>query len=710
MTVLQTVSLTASDIKVRWNEPYASESLNSRAVASQPKGTTVGFVVKSALAGGYNLSVAPDPTLGISVAHYYDSTQALTLTVVENVTHSFDLTAQANSTVYVVLRVDYAITVPTTAEVQIVNAAELVAFPDLVLLARVKVPAVLPVNLDSAINQGFRTVSGDNLLLDTQPPINLMPDPQFSTAVWTAPVAIAVAISGAVIRSSPTAMRLIAGAPASASVTSPRVRVTSSGSYRVGLWVYTPSGGNALSGAGVTLQVQWISRAYSAGIGWVETVLSTTDVDGPFLTPTNTWTNLKGKITAPSGANSARVLLTYATTSGWLYVDDVEFTARSSQATVSGAIQDLIEYDVPALPQNLILNADLALWQRRGTGTDLVVAANPHYAADRWYVWQAGLVSGEVAYTKGAGPSAQLPVCASVGRAVTTSTSPIYFAQEVDRTLWMQWVRKFSQARINVRFWAKANAPFIANDSLVVRLDIGTDADPEVPSAPFSGRAGTVYSGSAYQELSPGTLTTSWQQFGVTFSQSSSSFPITSTATEASIAFKIYCPSSIPGGPAESVSIAGIQVWASDDAIAYPAVPPFCLAGGDYAGEFAICQRYYEKSYQPAEQPGSTLVLGSSEMYGFSTATTGLLPRVRFRTSKRALPKTPAIYEPVNGQVGYVYMTADVGNEYKVASSVVFSRDIFEVAVTPGGPSVLPNATGQALNFHWVADAEFGWA
>jgi len=338
MAVYQSVILSPDAIKMRWKEPYITAGLNTKTLALLPKGVFTGFTV--APNAGYTVDVQVDPVLGIAGANVLETTGGkYCVTIIQTSTIPIDLTAQAGLTVFIALDAQYAVGASTAAQVRVVDAAEAGFLPsgaapinpDLVILARVDVPASpVPGGPITAamINMGYRTSSGDSLPPDAKPRVNLIGNPGFEQDANTVfPLGWQFFGSGVVVTASTDnahtgtkSMKMVAAAPANAFVRT-FLPCVGGETYRVGMWIR--AGATAISGAGVRLEVAFVNRA-DAIVG------STVLVDTAFTGAGTTYVQRKGLVTAPVDADMAVVVVLFdAATAGIAYVDDIEFsTAR----------------------------------------------------------------------------------------------------------------------------------------------------------------------------------------------------------------------------------------------------------------------------------------------------------------------------------------------------------------------------------------------
>jgi len=125
----------------------------------------------------------------------------------------------------------------------------------------------------------------------------------------------------------------------------------------------------------------------------------------------------------------------------------------------------------------------------------------------------------------------------------------------------------------------------------------------------------------------------------------------------------------------------------------------FNRAGRDIQGELALCQRYYEKSYNDLVDPGTVTREGSA---GFnSRLATEHTGTIKFGVSKITLP-TCNVYSPQNGSVSRMDdQGAGFVNSFATISATLIGLNGFAEILSNGGFTV-----GGNTNFHWTADAE----
>lgn len=332
MSVLQNINLADTTIKMRWQEPYITTGLNQKSVASDARGVVAGF--KVAPSSGYVVEVQVDPGFGLSIANVLDTTGGnFALTVIQPTPMFVDLTAQAGSTVFIALDAQYAVGSPTTAQLKVVDAAELAVNDDLVLLARVTVPASPPVVVAN-INMGYRLRSGDSVPVDAKPYFNELFNGDFESDAngsaapgWTLAGGTVGSTSTDFAKTGTKSLKLVVSSTGTSF--SSYVPVIAGETYRVGLWTRTAAGG--LTGTGMQLRAAFFDRNY--------VLLSTSDVDAPLTGVVTTFAERKALVVAPLNAAHGRIELFFdGTTTGTAYVDDVEFAHPRADALARAAV------------------------------------------------------------------------------------------------------------------------------------------------------------------------------------------------------------------------------------------------------------------------------------------------------------------------------------------------------------------------------------
>jgi|GEM_PF-3784773 len=165
MSLLDQKPIASEFIKLRWLEPYASSGFNRSQFKTTPRGVYNGFVVKAG-PGAREVSVVHDDPTGWDESTGYaygafDTASGWSVAVHSSLTgfnttvaiqagpdrnFVFDVDSYGGQSVFFALDVQYLQGIDTAAQVKLVQADDLEADPALVVLARVDVPAVDPVD------------------------------------------------------------------------------------------------------------------------------------------------------------------------------------------------------------------------------------------------------------------------------------------------------------------------------------------------------------------------------------------------------------------------------------------------------------------------------------------------------------------------------------------------------------------------------------
>jgi hypothetical protein len=245
-----------------------------------------------------------------------------------------------------------------------------------------------------------------------------------------------------------------------------------------------------------------------------------------------------------------------------------------TQDNVGGAVAPYVA------GKNALINGGFDIWQR---GTSFAYGGSnvATYTADRWFV-----SSGSNAYTISRVASGldgfqyAIRVQRNSG-STTTSAINVMYGLETSNSV------RFAGKQIIVSFYARAGANFSASSNTIFTPIIsGTGTDQNINSG-FTGQTTVNNKGQV--------LTTSWQRFTVTGT-------VASTATQ--LAFYLASTPTGTAGANDYYDIAGVQLEEGN-------VPsPFARSGGSIGGELALCQRYFQKSYDITVVPGTAAANG----------------------------------------------------------------------------------------------------
>lgn len=328
---------------------------------------------------------------------------------------------------------------------------------------------------------------------------------------------------------------------------------------------------------------------------------------------------------------------------------------------------------------NRLINGSFDVWQR---GTSFATGSG--YTADRWkigyqddgavYTRQASDLTGFNYYMRmikgGTANGSHM-----VQQAIETQNTPDMVGQWVTFSCWARLSNTTTQATHQL--------------TMALGFSAATDYSGWLNSADIcsyyarwraTGATGVTFQAGS-TTVSPSTpiqnsltLTTSWQRFYYTL------FVPSNTKT---IVCGVYSEATLQNG---GIDVVGMQFELGTS--------PSAFNRRDIQQELAMCQRYYEKSYDLSTAPGGLTFGGSIST--FPAAYAVYFP-IQYKVMKRVTPTTLTFYSPMNGATG-VY---NFNNTTNVALSGTLSQGQYGccpyTGATPGNVSAY---------VHFTADAE----
>jgi len=271
--------------------------------------------------------------------------------------------------------------------------------------------------------------------------------------------------------------------------------------------------------------------------------------------------------------------------------------------------------------KNRIINGAMGIWQRATSysGTPSIVA---YGSADRWAFYSTSAITASQSTSVPSGFQYSLKV--QRPNAATT-TNQIYAFQVVETNNMLDLVGQ----TVTLSFWAKAGANFSASGSTIsVFVNTGTVAD----QGSVSGLGG--WTGSATPLSLSQTITTTWTRYSVTGT-------ISSSALELDAGF-YYSPAGTAGAD-DAFYITGVQLEKGSTATSFDYRP--------YGTELALCQRYFEMSYDQGTAIGTATASGTTYVTATSDSANSFVVSVSYAVVKRATP-TITFYNPSTGASG----------------------------------------------------------
>lgn len=308
--------------------------------------------------------------------------------------------------------------------------------------------------------------------------------------------------------------------------------------------------------------------------------------------------------------------------------------------------------------KNKIINGNFDIWQRgiNFTGSE--------YTADRWY---AAAILGSItqqAFTLGQTDVPGEPTYFSRGTITSNSQGFQLFQQRIES------VRTLAGKLATVSFYARLNSGSITFTPRLVQ-NFGTGGSP---------------SSSVITNLGSFSPTGSWQKFIYTVAVPSITGKTLGTNNDDYLSFEFLIDNTNTG----VLDLAKVQVEEGTIATEFEQ--------RHLQQELALCQRFYEKSYNTGIYPGSISYNTGDCNFRVSQFNNYLSGNVNYKSIKRAIP-TVTFYRPSTGTVNVIEDTAE-GNPKTVTSFESGTNSMNIIGVSVAG------TFGDVYQFHFTADAE----
>lgn len=315
--------------------------------------------------------------------------------------------------------------------------------------------------------------------------------------------------------------------------------------------------------------------------------------------------------------------------------------------------------------RNYLINGNFDIWQRN---TSFLFTIGSNYCADRWEAQISGIAPNNLTITRSAFTPGQTAV-------PDEPTYYISFANpDVETTYLVQkieGVRTLAGKRAYVEFYLKANN--ISSVSVNFYQYFGT------------GGSGTnvIFLGSI------STPSSSWTKYSFFIDITSISGKTIGALNDDSLQL-VFTISS--GSYPNDFDFAHIGVY---EAVNKSIVPPW--QNRPWEQELALCQRYYEKSYNQATVPGTVTFIGSFGVTSLSSGAGVHAVSPKFAVTKRGTP-TSQVYSPTTGAAASVDFAGATygGIVLGVPSQQYLCSGLF---------TTVPATSGD-LTLQWTADAE----
>jgi hypothetical protein len=324
--------------------------------------------------------------------------------------------------------------------------------------------------------------------------------------------------------------------------------------------------------------------------------------------------------------------------------------------------------------RNYLINGNMDFAQRLGAGG---TSTNPNnvYTLDRWKAQFTGTAAGTViqrqttGFTPPAGSTSYMEVKATGG----TNTG-FQVGQQIEYSMMPALLGN----TVVVSFYAQAAVNNAASTSLTVKIRTQTSSIDSTS---------TLFTATAITQAV--TITTSWAFYSATFT-------VPSNALSLSVEFSLGALATNDGFNLTQVMLNQGLAPGSN----------FALAGRHLGDELALCQRYYEKTYNISVAPGTSTQVGLVNVNQREVASpVNILGGVRFKVTKRATP-TVTIYG-ASGTVNSGNTITNTGGT--LSSDVTLNPTFFGTGADGTGGYADTNNIGSNNHqlYHFTADAEF---
>jgi hypothetical protein len=319
--------------------------------------------------------------------------------------------------------------------------------------------------------------------------------------------------------------------------------------------------------------------------------------------------------------------------------------------------------------RNVLINGSMDIWQR---GTSFAGTAGIVYSADRWFTYRAAGATGHTA-SRQTGPT-NFQYCLRMQRdSGNTSTADIYLEQDVESAN----SYAFAGKQFVLSFWARAGSNYSSASSLLTaQVWTGTGTDQRIQSG-FTG--GTTPGNSSV------TLTTTWQQFYVYGVAAAST-------TQLGVRFGYT-----PVGTASTndyFEVTGVQLEANYQPTPFEQLP--------IGVELALCQRYYEKSYDVGTTPGTNTNLGAQHISLLSDGGGRFYHSIYFKVPKRTNNYSRQVYTISGTEGSWSWFRNGASGTIDMNTSARGEGSI----MVGNGLSVGAFWTSHTLSGHWFVNAE----
>ena len=324
--------------------------------------------------------------------------------------------------------------------------------------------------------------------------------------------------------------------------------------------------------------------------------------------------------------------------------------------------------------KNKIINGNFGIWQR-GTTQSVIDAGAVYGSADRWLFGRNG--------TTGTGTNTVSRQTFTVGQ-TDVPNNPTFYCR------WTVTTLATSQTRIDVNNYIEDVSLFAGQ---TVNLSFyGKSSTARTYEVYLEQNFGSGGSTAVATLIGTGTITTGWTRLNVSGTLPSISGKTVGTGNYLRLILRV---TGVQSG--DVVEFANVQLEYGSKATNFQ-----LAGGGSPQAELAMCQRYFQKSYDQATTPGTASTFGSSIMAApDATVSYKSFPNVIYPVTMRG-STTITIYNPSTGTAG---LAAGVRN-----TQANTNQPLFVAYQTQNGfQSYIDNSSASAgaqLMFHYTSSSE----
>jgi hypothetical protein len=344
---------------------------------------------------------------------------------------------------------------------------------------------------------------------------------------------------------------------------------------------------------------------------------------------------------------------------------------------LSGTFNSVVNSFGQSAGKNLFINGGFDVWQRGTSGAGYVSSGG--YVADRWQgirgAAAAGMTMSRQAAQNTALPNVQyaMRMQRDSGNTSTQDIRLFYSAETVDSI-------PFAGQAITFSYYVRKGANYSGGNVTGI-IYSGTGTDQNLGISGFTGTTAVVT-----VTRTSATLTTDWTRVQGTAT-------VATNATQLGLLLS-YTPTGTAGAN-DWIEITGMQLEVGSVAT------PFRRTGGSIQGELAMCQRYYEKSYDITTASGTSTGAGSVYLTQGSDGANNSVYALRFKVEKRNSSWSAAYFTTAGVATVWNYLRSGVGSTGAAITTDLQSTSGARIYLNTGAAW-----TNNTIQGHWVIDNE----